>query len=70
MNLLAIVALTIDLPVEGLHAGDRGTIVEIYAPGVFEVEFCDDNGQTLALCTLEARDLRLIWLAPQPSVRQ
>jgi hypothetical protein len=42
IQLLDVVALTADLPDKGLLRGQVGTVVEILAPGVFEVEFADD----------------------------
>ena len=50
----AVVALTDDLPEEGLVRGQVGTVVEDWAPGVYEVEFCDDNGRTYAMVALKA----------------
>src|SRR4051812_46361829 len=40
------VALTEDLPERGLRRGQVGTVVEDLAPGVFEVEFSDNQGRT------------------------
>ena len=39
MKLLDVVALLEDLPQLGLYRGQVGTIVEVYEPNVFEVEF-------------------------------
>lgn len=54
IEMLSVVALVEDLPEKGLRRGQVGTVVEILAPDVYEVEFCDDSGRTyasLALCT-------------------
>ncbi|NJO81175.1 MAG: DUF4926 domain-containing protein [Cyanobacteria bacterium RM1_2_2] len=54
VRILDVVALTEDLPEQGLRRGQVGTVVESLAPDVFEVEFSDNEGQTyasLALCT-------------------
>jgi len=48
IELLNTVALKDDLPQRHLAQGEVGTVVEILAPGVFEVEFSDDDGQTYA----------------------
>ncbi|MEK7752373.1 MAG: DUF4926 domain-containing protein, partial [Acidobacteriota bacterium] len=40
MEILSVVALLEDLPEEGLVRGQVGTIVESWAAGVCEVEFC------------------------------
>jgi len=52
MKLLDVVALLDDEPARGLSRGQVGTIVELLAPQVFEVEFCDLEGRALALLAL------------------
>ncbi len=54
---LAVVALLEAVPDHGLFSGQVGTVVEELAPGVFEVEFRDDNGRTYALLALRANQL-------------
>jgi len=54
LEILSVVALLEDLPDEGLVRGQVGTVVENWAPGVYEVEFCDDNGRTYAMVALKA----------------
>ncbi len=49
LELLSVVALTEDLSAKGLLRGQVGTIVEKLAPGVYEVEFSDDAGETYAM---------------------
>jgi hypothetical protein len=34
-----------------------GTVVEVLAPDVYEVEFCDDEGQTYAELALRSEQL-------------
>jgi hypothetical protein len=47
LQLLDVVALTVDLPEYKLLRGQVGTIVDLLAGGAaFEVEFSDQNGQT------------------------
>lgn len=60
IELLDTVALLEDLPQRNLKKGEVGTVVEILAPDVFEVEFSDDDGQTYAMFAL--RDNQLILL--------
>jgi len=52
-----VVALLEDLPEEGLVRGQVGTVVESWAPGVYEVEFSDDKGRTYAMVALKAERL-------------
>jgi len=47
IKLLETVALLEDLPSRKLRAGEVGTVVEVL-DGAYEVEFCDDEGQTYA----------------------
>jgi hypothetical protein len=57
INLLDTVALLEDLPQRNLNRGEVGTIVELLAPDVYEVEFCDDEGQTYAELALRGEQL-------------
>lgn len=60
------VALTVELPEEGLRRGQVGTIVEVYHDGeAFEVDFVDHEGFTYALLTLSPEQLMLLHYAPQ-----
>jgi hypothetical protein len=61
---LDVVALMDDLEDRGLLRGQVGTVVEILAPGVLEVEFSDDRGRTYAQHAL--RDDQLMLLRYQP----
>lgn len=48
LKLLDTVPLTEAVPERDLRQGEVGTVVELLAPDVFEVEFGDDEGQTYA----------------------
>lgn len=53
------VVLTSDLPAEGLVVGDVGTVVLIYRDGqAYEVEFTTLDGETVAVVTLPASQVR------------
>lgn len=66
MQLLDVVALTQNLPHLNLFKGQVGTIVEVYEPTVFEVEFVDLQGHTYAVETLNADQLMQLHYAPLP----
>ena len=66
MKILDPVALTQNLPDLGLYRGQVGTIIEIYEPTVFEVEFVDLKGKTYAVETLDASQLMQLYYAPLP----
>ena len=61
---LSVVAVLEDLPEEGLVRGQVGTVVESWAPGVYEVEFCDDDGRTYAVAALKAEQLMRLHHEP------
>ncbi len=57
----SLVVLDCDPPHEKLNRGDVGTIVHVYKGGRgYEVEFVDGGGQTVALVTVGAADVRPI----------
>ena len=60
----SVVALLEDLREEGLVRGQVGTVVENWAPGVYEVEFADDNGKTYAMVALKAEQLMRLHHEP------
>lgn len=60
----SVVALLEDLPEEGLVRGQVGTVVERWAPGVYEVEFADDNGRTYAMVALKGEQLMRLHHEP------
>jgi len=64
IELLDVVALVTDRPGDGLVRGQVGTIVEILSPGVFEVEFSNDEGKTYAMLPLSADELIVLHTAP------
>jgi Domain of unknown function (DUF4926) len=64
-ELLDVVRATADVPAFGVKAGDLGTVVEAYADGDYEVEFCNEQGETFAMFALPGETLR-----PAHSVKQ
>ncbi len=64
IKLLDVVAVTEDLPEVGLFRGQVGTVVEVYDPGEFEVEFSDRDGEMYALATLRHDQLLLLRHEP------
>jgi hypothetical protein len=64
MKLLDVIALTENLPELGLYRGQVGTIVEVYEPGVFEIEFSDTQGKAYALETLKDDQLMVLYHQP------
>jgi hypothetical protein len=55
------IALKTDLPAQKLKAGDIGTVIHVHKRGAaFEVEFLTLHGETVAVTTLEAFQVRPI----------
>jgi Domain of unknown function (DUF4926) len=67
------VILLQDLPEEGLHIGDIGTVVEVHnVVGLetgYSVEFFDMTGNTVGLVTLPMSHFRLPASTDRPAVR-
>jgi hypothetical protein len=61
---LDIVALTVDLPEAKLVRGQVGTVVFVYPPDSYEVEFVDDDGRTYGLTTLAGSQLLRLHYKP------
>jgi len=65
------VVLTASLPAEGLEAGDVGTVVHIHAGGgAYEVEFVTLAGDTIAVATVDAGNVRPIGKRDVNHVRE
>ena len=64
IKLLDVVALTEDLPEQKLRRGQVGTVVEGLAPGVFEVEFTDNDGRAFASPPLKVNQLMVLHYQP------
>jgi hypothetical protein len=62
--LLDVVVLLVDKPEEKLVIGQVGTVIELLAPDVYEVEFLDSRGRTIALAELKREDLLLLQHEP------
>jgi hypothetical protein len=62
-KLFDTVELLVDLPEDDLRAGARGAIVHQHTDDVFEVEFMNEDGETLALCALPYRQFIVVWQA-------
>ena len=53
-----VVALTEDVPAQGLRVGDVGAVVHCYNQGAaYEVEFVDERGRTKCVATVTATQI-------------
>ncbi len=65
VQLLDVVALTVDLPEDHLWRGQVGTVVEVLAEGsAFEVEFSDRDGRTYESLGLRPDQFMVLHYAP------
>jgi hypothetical protein len=67
IHLLDVVALTADVPGNGLIRGQVGTVVEVLGPAIYEVEFSDDAGRTYAQLPPRSNQLLVLHYEPQPA---
>jgi Domain of unknown function (DUF4926) len=70
VQLLDAVALLEDVQAEGvlLQPGEVGAVVEVLAPDMYEVEFCDDQGRAYAFASLHAKQLLVLHNQGKKSV--
>jgi hypothetical protein len=64
VKLFDVVALTQELPERDLQRGQVGTVVEVLAPDVYEVEFTDNEGRTYAELALRVEQLLVLHYQP------
>ncbi len=64
IRVLDVVALVQGLSGRGLCRGQVGTVVEELAPGVFEVEFSDNDGRAYACLALRGDQLMVLHHEP------
>lgn len=65
------VVLTCDLPDLGLVRGDVGAVVHVHGQGAaFEVEFVTLSGDTVAIATLDAAQVRPVGRRDVTHVRE
>jgi Domain of unknown function (DUF4926) len=60
IKLLEVVALLEAVPSEGLRRGEVGTVVELLAPDVYEVEFSGEDGRAYAQLPLKREQIMLL----------
>ena len=52
-----VVTATVDVPDQGVAAGDVGAVVHCYPSETYEVDFVDDHGRGKGVVTLSAAQL-------------
>ena len=64
MNMHDVVALLEDIPEKNLRRGEVGTIVEVWKPGVYEIEFSGNDGVAYAMAALREDQLMKLYMEP------
>lgn len=62
-DLFDVVELLVDLPEYHLPVGARGAIVHCHPDNTYEVEFTNEEGETLAMCPLSPQQFIVVWRA-------
>ena len=62
-DLFDVIELTVDFPERGLRAGMQGTIVECHPDGPYEVEFANEQGETVDFLALHPNQFIVVWRA-------
>lgn len=60
-ELFDIVELIVNLPIVNQFIGSQGTIVECFDDGKYEIEFTNEEGETIAQCALSPDKFIVIW---------
>jgi hypothetical protein len=69
-KLLDSVAILKDVPEQKVLMGQGGTIVEILTDDIYEVEFSDQSGETVAEFAVQGSDLLLLLYPLVPTTKQ
>lgn len=65
-KLFDVVTATKALPESGISAGMTGAIVDVYPDGEVEVEFCNKDGEAIAMLPMQLSQIALLDSAKLP----
>lgn len=60
-ELFDIIELIVNLPEHQQFIGNQGTIVECFEDGKYEIEFSNEEGETIAQCALSPDKFMVVW---------
>ncbi|NCO75358.1 MAG: DUF4926 domain-containing protein [Cyanobacteria bacterium] len=60
-ELFDVVELIIDMPDKNIFIGSQGTILEDYGDNAYEIEFANENGETIYLSSFTRDQFIVIW---------
>jgi len=58
-----VIELIVNIPDRNLRAGDRGTIVHCHTYDDYEVEFTNEDGETIDFLSLGPKQFIVVWKA-------
>jgi hypothetical protein len=58
-----VIEVVVDIPEKNLCAGIQGTVVHCHESDVYEIEFTNDNGETLDFLALHKKYFVIVWKA-------
>ena len=61
VELFDVIELIIDMPERNLRAGIRGTVVHCHSETAFEIEFANEEGETLDLWSFTTDQFIVVW---------
>ena len=61
VNIGDVIELAVDIPERHLRAGEQGTIVHCHSSEAFEVEFTNEDGETVELLALSPKQFIVVW---------
>lgn len=63
INIGDLIELTVDIPDRNLRSGVRGTVVHCHTPEAYEIEFTNEEGETLEFLSLNPKQFIVVWRA-------
>lgn len=62
-ELFDVIELLVNLPEQKQFIGSQGTIIERFDDGQYEIEFTNEDGETVAQCALSTHQFIVVWQA-------
>ena len=63
INIGDLVELTVDIPERNLRCGTQGTVVHCHNSESYEIEFTNNNGETVDFLSMRSKQFIVVWRA-------
>jgi len=63
INIGDLVELIVDIPERNLRSGTQGTVVHCHDSEAYEIEFTNDDGETVDFLSLSPKQFIVVWRA-------